>query len=197
MALLFVALATSELLIPDRVHGTMAIYASRALTTPDYVMMRASSLAIVVIGFLWIPHLVLFTGRGWVSSEGISAYIGNNYPTIWKTALVSVVYFAAYTSIGFLVAAFSKRTTVAAGVYLGIVMLSGATGALVDAGFDVFGLGAVLEHPTYVKNWILGGSSNDLIPRIAGMEPYASLLVIVAMAVAAVLVVVGRYRRAA
>ncbi len=115
---------------------------------------------------------------------------------LWKTALVSLVYFAAYTSIGFLVAAFAKRTAVAAGVYLGIVMLSSATESLVDAGYDVFGLGAVLEHPGYVKDWILGATTGPWVPEEAGMEPVMSLVVIVATAVAAGLVVVGRYRRA-
>jgi hypothetical protein len=197
MALLFVALATSELLIPDRVNGTMAIYASRPLTTADYVAGRAGALAIVVVGFLWIPHLVLFTGRAWVSSQGFGSYVGDQWPTLWKTAVISVVYFAAYTSIGFLIAAFSKRTAISAGVFLGVVMLSGAIDALVEAGFDVFGIGAVLDHPSYVKDWILGTSTGTWIPERAGMEPLMSLMVIAAIGVAAGLVVVGRYRRAA
>jgi ABC-2 type transport system permease protein len=197
MALIFVALAASELLIPDRVNGTMAVYASRPLTTPDYVVGRALALAIVVFNFLWIPHVVLFVGRAWVSSQGFGSYLTDHYEVLWQTALISVIYFVAYTSIAFLVAAFSKRTAVAAGVYLGVVTLSGATGALVDAGYDVFGLGAILDHPGYVKDWILGASRSDWIPYQAGMEPYMSLLVIAVLAVVAGLVVTGRYRRAA
>lgn len=197
MALIFVALAASELLIPDRVHGTMSLYASRPMTTPDYVIGRAAALAIVVFGFLWIPHVALFIGRAWVNSAGFGSYVADNFPIIWQTALVSIVYFAAFTSIAFLVAAFSKRTAIAAGVYLGIVMLSGATEALVDAGFSGFGLGALLDHPGYVKDWILGTSTQTWIPETAGMEPVMSLLVIIALSVAAGLVVTGRYRSAA
>lgn len=197
MALIFVALASSELLIPDRIHGTMSVYASRPLTTPDYVAGRAGALAIVVFGFLWIPHLVLFIGRAWVSSQGLGSYVIDHSELLWQTALVSLIYFVAYTSIAFLVAAFSKRTAVAAGVYIGIVMLSGATAALVDSGYKVFGLAAVLDHPGYVKDWILGGGTNDWIPYHAGMEPVMSLAVIVVLAVVAGLVVNGRYRRAA
>jgi len=195
MALIFVALASSELLIPDRVHGTMSVYASRPLTTPDYVAGRATALAIVVFAFLWIPHLVLFTGRAWV--DGFGSYVAEHYEILWQTALVSVVYFIGYTSIAFLVAAFSKRTAVAAGVFLGIVMMSGATAALVEAGYSAFGLGAILDHPGYVKDWILGASGGDWIPEQAGMEPITSLMVIVVMAVATGLIVIGRYRRAA
>ena len=195
MALIFVALASSELLIPDRVHGTMSVYASRPLTTPDYVAGRATALAIVVFAFLWIPHLVLFTGRAWVA--GFGSYVADNYEILWQTALASIVYFVGYTSIAFLVAAFSKRTAVAAGVFLGIVMMSGATAALVDAGYSIFGLGAILDHPGYLKDWILGSPQGDWIPARAGMEPIASLLVIAVLAVATGLVVIGRYRRAA
>lgn len=197
MALIFVALASSELLIPDRIHGTMSIYASRPLTTPDYVAGRAGALAIVVFAFLWIPHLVLFLGRAWVSDQGLGSYVIENSELLWQTALVSVIYFVAYTSVAFLVAAFSKRTAVAAGVYLGIVMLSGATDALVQAGYRAFALGAVLDHPGFVKDWILEGGGGDWIPARAGMEPYMSLLVIGVLAVVAGLVVTGRYRRAA
>ena len=197
MALIFVALASSELLIPDRIHGTMSIYASRPLTTPDYVAGRAGALAIVVFSFLWIPHLVLFLGRAWVSDEGLGSYTVGNAELLWQTALISLIYFVAYTSIAFLVAAFSKRTAVAAGVYIGIVMMSGATDALVASGYKVFGLGAVLDHPGFVKDWILPGGGNDWIPARADMEPWMSLLVIVVLAVAAGLVVTGRYRKAA
>lgn len=197
MALIFVALAASELLIPDRVHGTMSVYASRPLTTADYVAGRASSLAVVVFSFLWIPHLVLFLGRAWVSADGLGSYVVSNSEILWQTALVSVVYFVGYTSIAFLVAAFSKRTAVAAGVYIGVVMLSGATEALVTAGYDVFALGAVLDHPGYVKDWILGSPAGDWVPAQAGMEPIMSLLTIVVLAVVTGLIVTARYRKAA
>ena len=197
MALIFVALASSELLIPDRVNGTMAVYASRPLTTPDYVAGRAGALAIVVIAFLWVPHIVLFLGRAWVSDQGLGSYVVEHAEILAQTGLVSVVYFVGYTSIAFLVTAFSKRTAVAAGVYIGVVMLSGATQALVDAGYRVFALGAVLDHPGYVKDWILGSRGGQWIPEQAGMEPLASLAVIATLAVVAWLVVDGRYRRAA
>lgn len=196
MALIFVALASSELLIPDRVHGTMSVYASRPLTTADYVAGRAGSLAIVVFGFLWIPHLVLFLGRAWVSNQGLGSYVFENAELLWQTALVSLIYFVGYTSVAFLVAAFSQRASIAAGVYIGVLMLSGATEALVDAGYDVFGLAAVIDHPGYVKDWILG-ASGDWIPESAGMEPVLSLVVIVVLGAVAGLVVTGRYRRAA
>lgn len=196
MALIFIALAGSELLIPDRINGVTAVYASRPLTVIDYLAVRTASLATVVIGFLWLPHLVLFLGRAWVSSEGFGSYLTDNVAVLWETALAAVVYFVGFAAIGFAIAAFSNRTSVAAGIYLGVMTLSGpTTQSLVDAGFSGFALGAVQHHPGYVKDWILSDSTRTWIPEQAGLEPIASLAVIVAVAVAAWLAIVGRYQR--
>jgi len=196
MALIFIALASSELLIPDRVHGTMSIYSSRPLTIADYLGARAMALLAVVFGFLWLPHVVLFIGRAWVSSGGFGTYVADNFTVIWKTALAAMVYFAGFASVAFLIAAFSKRNSVAAGTYLGVMTLSGPiSGSLVEAGFPALGLGALQHHPGYVKDWILGDSTRTWIPETAGVEPAVSLLVIIILSLAAGLVVAGHYRR--
>lgn len=196
IALIFIALASSELLIPDRIHGTMSVYSSRPLTTADYLTGRATALLVVVFGFLWLPHIALFIGRAWVSSGGFGTYVTDNLTVIWKTALAALVYFVSYASVAFLIAAFSKRTSVAAGTYLGIMTLSGPiTKSSVDAGFSALGLGALQHHPGYVKDWILDGSTITWIPEQAGIEPTGSLFVILIMALAVAFVVAGRYRR--
>lgn len=195
LVLIFTALASSELLVPDRVHGTLAIYASRPLTTADYVGMRAASLATVVFGFLWLPHVVLFLGRAWVN--GFGSYVTENAEILWQTALSSVVYFAAYAPLGFLVAAFSKRTSLAAGVFLGVVTISSAaTRGLIEAGFDIMGIFAFQHHPGYVKDWIMDSSTHQWIPEDAGFDPSVSLLVIIVVALLAGFVVYARQRRA-
>jgi len=195
MALIFTALACSELLIPDRVNGTLSVYASRPLTTGDYIVMRAASLATVVFGFLWLPHVVLFLGRAWVN--GFGSYVADNWEVLWQTALSSIVYFAAYAPLGFLVAAFSKRTSLAAGVYLGVITISsGAARGLLEAGFDIVGLFAFQHHPGFVKDWIMDSSTHNWIPEDAGFDPSVSLLVIVVVAVLSFMVVVARQRRA-
>ena len=195
MVLIFTALASSELLIPDRVNGTLAVYASRPLTTGDYVAMRAASLASVVLGFLWLPHVVLFLGRAWVN--GFGSYIADNWEVLWQTALASVIYFAAYAPLGFVVAAFSRRTSIAAGIYLGIITISSAAArGLLDAGFDIAGLFAFQHHPGFVKDWIMDSSTHQWIPEDAGFDPSVSLLIIIVVAVFSGLVVLARQRRA-
>ncbi|MEX1207936.1 MAG: hypothetical protein WEE36_04905 [Acidimicrobiia bacterium] len=195
LVLIFTALAASELLIPDRVNGTLSVYASRPLTTADYVSMRAASLATVVFGFLWLPHVVLFLGRAWV--EGFGSYVTDNFEVLWQTALASAVYFLAFAPLAFLVAAFSKRSSLASGVFLGVVTISSAaTRGLIEAGIDFMGLFAFQHHPGYVKDWIMGSDTHQWIPEDAGFDPAVSLLVVVVVAALSSIAVLARQRRA-
>jgi ABC-2 type transport system permease protein len=195
LVLIFTALAASELLIPDRVNGTLSVYASRPLTTADYVSMRAASLATVVFGFLWLPHVVLFLGRAWV--EGFGSYVTENFEVLGQTALASAVYFLAFAPLGFLVAAFSKRSSLAAGVFLGVVTISSAaTRGLIEAGIDFMGLFAFQHHPGYVKDWIMGSDTHQWIPEDAGFDPAVSLLVVVVVAALSSIAVLARQKRA-
>lgn len=196
MALIFIALAAGELLIPDRANGTHQVYASRPLTTIDYLVGRGAALATVVVGFLWLPHLVLFLGRAWVSSQGFGSYVTSEFEVLFTTLLGSFAYFVAFAPLAFAVASVSKRASLAAGVFLGMVTISGPVSAeLVDSGFSSLGLVALQHHPGYIKDWILGSSTHDWIPERAGYDPILSVIVIVTLAVGAWLVVLFRQRR--
>ncbi|MFQ5947875.1 MAG: hypothetical protein ACE5KX_03325 [Acidimicrobiia bacterium] len=198
VALIFIALAASELLIPDRSYGTLAIYASRPLRLTDYLAARAAALALLVIGFLYLPHLVLLFGQAAVAREGFGSYLVDNLDVLWKAAAGSLVYFVAYASVAFLVAAIASRVPMAAGIFLGVVTISGpTTAALTDSGLPLFSLGALQHHPGYVKDWIFGTSTHNWIPERAGYEPALSLAVIAVLALAAALLLLRRYRRLA
>jgi len=195
MALIFIALAAGELLIPDRVSGTLAVYASRPLTTIDYLVGRTLSLATVVVGFLWLPHLVLFLGRAWVA--GFGSYVADNWPTLWQTLLASFVYFLAFAPLALLIASTAKRGSLASVLFLGVTIVSGgAAAALVDAGFNATGLLALNQQPGYVKDWILGDSARTWIPEQAGYEPVVSLVVILTLAALFGLLLVVRQKKA-
>ena len=197
VALVFIALAAAELIVPDRVHGTMAVYSSRPLAPTDYLAWRGASLATVAFGFLWLPHLVLYLGNAWVSGDGFGTFLLDNIDTLWQTGLASTGYLLGFAPLGFMVAAFSARTSVAAAVFIGGVTISGPTSrSLIESGFDVFGLGALQHHPGVVKDWIMGADTHSWIPLDAGFEPVVSLAVMVAIALVAVLVVHRRYRKA-
>jgi ABC-2 type transport system permease protein len=196
IALVFIALAGAELLVPDRENGTLAVYASRPLTTIDYLGARTGALAILVLGFLYIPHLVLYLGEAWVSSEGFASYLGGHVDDLWQTALASLGYFAAFAPLGLVVASVASRPAVAAGSLIGIITVSGpASAGLVDSGIDVGGLLALQHHPGVVKDWIMDANTHRWIPERAGFEPVVSLVVIVVVAAASAWFVLRRYRR--
>jgi ABC-2 type transport system permease protein len=197
VALLFVALAAGELLVPDRIHGTLAVYASRPLTTSDYLVGRAAALAAVVFSFLWLPHLVLYLGRAWVSPAGFGSYAADHLADLWETAAASAVYLAALAPLAFVLATLSRTVSVSAGAFLAVVTISGpTTGALVDADFRFLGAFALQHHPGYVKDWILGTATRAWVPERAGFDPALSLTIIAAVAVASAALVAVRYRRA-
>ena len=199
IALLFVAFAAGELIGPDRIHGVLQVYASRPLTPGDYLFGRGTALATVVFGFMEIPHLVLFLGRAWVSGEGFGSYVAEHAGVLWQTALAALVYLLAFAPFAFLFAAYGKRPALAAGTFIGtMVSLSLATQALVvHAGVAPFGLFALQQHPGVVKDWIMGTGDGQWVPQRAGYDPWVSLAVIVATAVAAGYLVARRYRRPA
>lgn len=194
LALLFVALASAELLVPDRIHGVMSVYASRPLTDADYLGVRIASLATVVLGFLWLPHLVLFLGRAWV--DGFGPYVVDNWPVLYETLLGSVVYFAAFAPLAFAIATLASRSSIASGIFLGGVIMSSPTAhGLVEAGYGPASLLALAEHPNYVKDWILGASTGNWLPEQAGYDPIVSVMVIVVVATLSLMVAFYRVRR--
>jgi ABC-2 type transport system permease protein len=198
VTIVFVALAGAELLIPDRVNGVVSVYASRPLTTADYLGARAAALAILVLGFLFLPHVVLYLGEAWVSSEGFASYLGGHIDDLWQSGLASIGYFATFAPLAFLVASLSTRTGIAAGSFIGVTVMSApAAAALVESGIDYGGLLAIADHPGFVKDWILDANTDRWIPERAGMEPIVSLAAIAVIALVCTAIVVRRYRRMA
>jgi hypothetical protein len=195
VSLVFCALAASELLIPDRTSGTLAVYASRPLTARDYLGARAASMAAVVFGFVWLPHVLLLIGRAWTSSDGFASYLTGHLDDVWQTAASVAVYIAAFGSLAFLVAIFSTRPALAVFAFLVTLFAwNGTTQALVDADYDVAGAFALIDHPNYVKDWIMGADTGRWIPEQAGLEPIVSLAVIVAFVAVTVYAGLRRYR---
>ncbi len=99
-----------------------------------------------------------------------------------------------------LLAGFGRRRAVVTGGYLALVLVgSGLAAAVTEAvalpGHRFAALGALVEHPIVVKDWIFGASNPSGIVGRAGFEPWVSALVITVLASAAGIVLVRRYRR--
>ena len=173
----------------------MAVYASRPLRATDYVAARAASMGAVVVGFVWLPHLVLLIGRAWTSSEGFGSYLGSNLDLLWQTGLATLVYLVAYGAPAFLVAVFSSRP--ALGVFLYLVAFYSVVvtvEAIASAGYEIAGLASIPELAGYVKDWILGSNTDRWLPEAAGVDPIVSLGALAAFATVTWMIVLRRYR---
>lgn len=196
MVLLFSALAAPALLINDREDGVLSVYSSRPLTTYDYLAARAGALAIVVGGFMILPHTLLYLGFASLGTDGFAAGLADGAGDYARAVAVSLLTAVAYGMPALLVSTYAKRIGVATGAYLGLMFGAGVfPEVLVEAGNNWAGWLALVEHPAVVSDWLFDMTSPSLIPVRAGLDWWASLLVIVAVAVVATVLADRRYRR--
>ena len=195
VTILFTALAASDLLVPDRIYGTLSVYASRPLNMWDYIAARAAALATVVIGFLLVPQILLLIGQGAVANEGFISYAGDHLDDLWKSGVTALVYLLAYAPLAFLVASLAPKPSFATGIYAGIIFVgSGATAGLVDSGNDIFALAAIDHHARFLRDAIFDVDLLRWIPERGGFEEWVSLVVIVVVAAGCLWVIARRYR---
>jgi ABC-2 type transport system permease protein len=200
IALLFVAFATPELLVPDREQGVLAVYLSRPLRTMDYLAAKGLSLGILILGFLLIPQTIFHLLLGVFSPDGFTTYMVDNLDVLWQVPAASLVYFLGYSSIALVLATLIPRVGFAAGIFLGVmIMFNGLAEYFVEfadfAGSEYGVLLAFESHPHLVRDWIFGASTSDYAVTRAGFEPWFALVTIVAVAVLAGALAWNRYRR--
>jgi len=200
IALLFIAFITPQLLAPDRREGVLAVYFSRPLRPVDYLGAKFAALGILVMGFYVVPEFVFHISLATLDPEGFFPYLGANLDVLWQVAFVAFVYSIAYISVAFAVAAFVPRTGLAAGVFLGImIILNQIVAAIVELGTfpgsRYVALLALEEHPRIVRDWVFGITTGEYTPRVAGFDPWVSLAVVGALFVLVAVGVSERYRR--
>ncbi len=200
IALLFIAFATPELLVPDREQGVLAVYLSRPLRTIDYLAAKGMSLGILMLAFLLIPQTIFHLLLGVFSPDGFTTYMTDNLDVLWQVPAASLVYFLGFASVALIIATFIPRVGFAAGIFLAVmIMFNGLAEFFVEvADFAGSKYGALLafeSHPHLVRDWIFSASTNDYAVTRAGFEPWVALVTILAVSVLAVTLAWNRYRR--
>ena len=200
VALLFIAFATPELLVPDREQGVLAVYLSRPLRTIDYLAAKAMALGILFMAFLLIPQTVFHLLLGVFSPDGFTTYMLDSLDVLWQVPAASLVYFLGFASVALIIATLIPRVGFAAGFFLGVmIMFNGLAEFFVEvadfAGSEYGTLIAFESHPHLVRDWIFGVTSNDYALTRAGLEPWMALAAIIAISVLAVALAWNRYRR--
>ena len=200
MTLLFVALVAPTLLIPDRLHGVLAIYASRPVRASDYLLARAAVLVVLTSLFILIPHTILYFGISALHVDGFHAGLMENGKQIPEIVGTTVAYVAAYGAPAFLVALFVHRITIATGVFVFVMFM---TGALIEAipratellVFKVLAPLALLWNPLSLRDWLFDREPDGWPLDRVGFEPWVGAVTIVLIAVVTAVIAHRRYRR--
>lgn len=197
LSLLFIALAAPAVMIPDRRDNVLAVYSSRPVSAADYLIARGGSLAALMLAFLVLPQLVLFVGLAALDPAGLFSGITSDSGELLRILGASIGYVAAFGTPAFLVAAFAKRTGMAAGIIIvGLSLLDGITEALAQSNIPGAFLAPLLSIATLggtVRDWVFG-LSNATFSRADLPLWTAALSLAVATAITAV-IVLRRYRR--
>ena len=200
IVMLFTALAAPELLIPDRRDGVLSMLSSRPLTSSDYLAARFASNITVVAGFLLIPQLLLFIGQAGTDPDGLLQGLINAAPTIPRILAVTAVYVIAYVPLGFMIASLVKRKSIAASVFLAVIIgLTAFAEAVVRNSVLPGGRWVALLAPVNTadaaNNWLFGTVNNDSLLAAADIHPLMGIAALVVIGSAAVMFSVRRYRR--
>jgi ABC-2 type transport system permease protein len=200
LSMLFVALIAPTLLIPDRQHGVLAIYASRPVRAIDYLFARGATLVVLTTLFMLIPHLILYLGISGLYAEGFLAGLvehGKQIPEILGTI---AAYVLGYGAPAFLVALFVRRAVIATGVYVFAMFM---TVSLIEAMpratellvFKILALLGLFWHPLSVRDWLFDREPEQWPLDRVGFEPWVGAVIILTLAVVTAAVAHRRYRR--
>jgi ABC-2 type transport system permease protein len=197
VTLLFVALATPELMIPDRVHNVLTVYGSRPLTVADYLVARVGALFILVMVYSLLPQLILYVGGAILSGDAVG-HITGNLDLLWQVPVGAVAIFASQTSIALIISAFVRRVGFAAGIYIALSLITfSIADALADASSRWFALLSLQDHAQLLISRIFNEPeiSADGPLAMNHISPWVSVVFIAALAVAAGAFLMRRYRK--
>ena len=200
LTMLFVALVAPTLLIPDRQHGVLAIYASRPVRAVDYLFARAAVLLVLTFLFIIIPHAILYFGISTLYVDGFRAGLVENGKKIPEILGTTVAFVLAYGTPAFLVALFVRRVAIATGVYVFIMFMTAslteaiprATELLV---FKVMAPFALFWNPYSVRDWLFDQEEEQWALDRVGFEPWVGAVTIVLIAIVTAVIAHRRYRK--
>ena len=200
LAMFFVGLVGPTLLIPDRRHGVLAVYASRPVRAADYLLARAATLVVLTSLFILIPQAILYVGISSLYVEGFRAGLVEHASEIPEILGTTIAYVLAYGAPALLIALFAQRLSIASGVYVLIMFLTSmvveamprATDLLV---FKVMAPLALFWNPLSVRDWLFNREPEDWPLERVGLEPWVAVATIVAITLATVVIAHRRYRR--
>lgn len=200
LSILFVALVTSILLVPDRRYGVLSIYASRPVRAGDYLLARATTIATLTFLYIIIPQAILFFGVSALNVNGTWAGITENAKLIPEILGTTLAFVVGYGAPAFLVSLYGKRVAMATGIYVVTMFMTGAlSDALPRASHLLVFKGlaplSLFFNPFSVRDWLF--DEVDATPPLGrvGLEPWVGAIVILVLALITAVLAVRQYRK--
>lgn len=119
----FAGVVAPELLCRDRRDGVLSLYLVRPITGTDYIVSRWLAFFTVMLGALWLPQLILFTGLSMGSPEPLE-YLRDHWLDIPRFATSGAAMAAYATTIALLTASFTSRRAYASVFLVGLLVIS-------------------------------------------------------------------------
>jgi ABC-2 type transport system permease protein len=197
---LFAAAQAPELVVADRQTGTLSLYLSRALLPADYVAARLIAFAAALLLLTLGPELVLFVGGVLVSDAPWTAFLGDVgmlWPMIAGALLVSAYVAAAALALASLTERRAHGTAAVIAFFLLLPAVAAVSQHILTSDARRY---AALGNPVVVmvgySNWLfeVQARRGSMLGRAALPGEYF-MYVMLATVVAAVLLLLIRYRR--
>lgn len=202
LSMLFVALVTPILLVPDRTHGVLSIYASRPVRAGDYLLARAATVGILTSLYILIPQTTMFVGVSALNADGIWAGLVENGHLILPILGTTVAMVVGFVAPAFAVSLYVKRVAMASGVYVATMFLTAAlTDALPRAStllvFKFLAPLSLFFNPFSARDWMFPADMADSQFPLARVDlpPWTGALAILVVAVITAILSIRQYRK--
>jgi len=130
LAFILTAFTGPGLISPDLSNGALPLYFCRPFSRAEYVLGKASVLAIVLSQITWIPGLVLFTVQASLAGPGCA------WSHLWiagSLLLSCLIWIAVLSLLAMALSAWVKWRVVAGALLLGVMFLGAGFGEAVNA----------------------------------------------------------------
>jgi ABC-2 type transport system permease protein len=201
LSMLFVALVTPTLLVPDRQYGVLSIYASRPVRAADYLLARAATIAGLTALYMLVPQAILYVGISALNVDGMWAGLVENgklWPEILWTTLAFV---GAWVAPAVLVSLYISRVAIATGVYVVVMLMSAAiTDAIPPVSelliYETLAPLSLFFNPYAVRDWMFD-EEQSLTPLVqVGHPEWLGAVMIAGIAVLTGALALHAYRKA-
>ena len=130
LAFVLTAFIGPGLISPDLANGALPLYFCRPFSRAEYVMGKASVLAVVLSQITWIPGLVLFTVQASLAGAG---WGWNHLWIAGSLVLSSLIWIAVLSLLAMALSAWVKWRVVAGALLLGVMFFGAGFGQAINA----------------------------------------------------------------